>query len=170
LKIAATTLADEPKSISTEAELKNVRIPWGAWVVVCDGQKALFLHNDGDAELLNLKPVEVLAETHASTTELGTDKPGRTFQSHGPGRGAVEAPDYHTAAEVDFLRKVAAIIDTAASEGKTKHLVLIAPPKALGIVREALTPAARAIITAEIHKDLVHLPIGTIEAHLTAAE
>ncbi len=136
--------------------------------MVCDGQKALFLKNDGDAELLNLKPVEVLAEAHASTTELGTDKPGRTFQSHGHGRSSVEAPDYHTEAEVNFLRNVAGIIDTAASQGKTKHLVLVAPPKALGIVREALAPATRAIISAEIHKDLTHLPIGTIETHLAA--
>ncbi len=136
--------------------------------MVCDGQKALFLQNEGDAELLNLKAIEVLAEAHGSTTELGTDKPGRSFQSHEQGRSAVEAPDYHTEAEVNFLRKVAGIIDAAASQGKTKHLVLIAPPKALGIVREGLTPAARAIITAEIHKDLAHLPIGTIETHLAA--
>lgn len=136
--------------------------------MACDGQKALFLQNDGDAELLNLKPVEVLAETHAPTTELGTDKPGRAFQSHEHGRSAVQAPDYHTEAEVNFLRRVAGIIDAAANEGKTKHLVLIAPPRALGVVREALTPAAQAIITAEIHKDLAHLPISAIESHLTA--
>jgi protein required for attachment to host cells len=151
-----------------EAKLKNVRIPTGAWVVACDGQKALVLQNDGDSELLNLKTIEVLAEAHGSTSELGTDKPGRTFQSRGSSRSAVEAPDYHTEAEVNFLRRVAGIIDAAASQEKTKHLVLIAPPKALGIVREALTPAARAIITAEIHKDLAHLPISAIETHLAA--
>jgi len=146
--------------------LKNVRIPTGAWVVACDGQKALFLKNDGDSELLNLKTIEVLAEAHASTTELGTDKPGRTFQSRGSSRSSVEAPDYHTEAEVNFLRRVAGIIDAAASQEKTKHLFLIAPPKALGVIREALTPAARTIISAEIHKDLAHLPISAIETHL----
>ncbi len=148
--------------------MKNLKIPSESWVVVCDGQKALFLQNEGDSELLNLKPVEILAESHARTSELGTDRPGRSFQSQGHSRSAAEATDLHAQAEADFLHKIAQLIDAAAREGKTKHLVLVAPPKALGLIRGWLTPAAQAIVKAEIHKDLAHLTVGAIEEHLAA--
>ncbi|MEJ0051549.1 MAG: host attachment protein [Methylovirgula sp.] len=148
----------------------NLRIPNESWVLVCDGQKALLLRNEGDAELLNLKPIEIHSEPHLRTAELGTDAPGRSFQSNGDGsRSAYEATDFHAQEEAQFLQKITRIIDAAASERKFKHLVLVAPPHTLGLVRQSLTPAARALILAEVHKDLTNVPIGTIEEHLASA-
>lgn len=148
----------------------KLRIPFESWVLICDGQKALLLQNRGDAEHLDLHPIEVLAEAHPKTSELGTDAPGRSFQSYAPARSSVETTDLHAQEEEEFLRKLAQSVDAAASAHKVKHLVLVAPPKALGILRTALTPAARELVIDEIHKDLTHLPIGTIEAHLNDAE
>ncbi len=148
----------------------NLRIPNESWVLVCDGQKALLLRNEGDPDLLNLKPIEIHSEPHPRTAELGTDAPGRSFQSHGAGsRSAYEATDFHAQEEAQFLQKITQIIDAAASERKFKHLVLVAPPHALGLVRQSLTPAARALILTEVHKDLTNVPIGTIEEHLASA-
>lgn len=145
----------------------TLKIPYGSLVLVCDGQKALLLQNAGDAEQLDLRAVESLSEPHPKTSELGTDAPGRSFQSHETGRSSVEATDLHTQEEAAFLRRITQQIDAVVSEHKVKHIVLVAPPRALGLIRASLTPAARALILAEVHKDLTHLPIGTIEEHLT---
>jgi protein required for attachment to host cells len=148
----------------------NLRIPNESWVLICDSQKALLLRNEGDPDLLDLKPIEIHSEPHPRTAELGTDAPGRSLQSHAAGgRSAYEATDFHAQEESQFLQKITRIIDAAASERKFKHLVLVAPPHALGLIRESLTPAARALIIAEVHKDLTNVPIGTIEEHLARA-
>jgi protein required for attachment to host cells len=83
----------------------NLRIPNESWVLICDGQKALLLRNEGDPDLLNLKPIEIHSEPHPRTAELGTDAPGRSFQSKGGGsRSAYETTDFHAQEEAQFLR------------------------------------------------------------------
>ncbi|MBB3146693.1 protein required for attachment to host cells [Phyllobacterium trifolii] len=53
--------------------MEYVKIPRSTWLVVCDGAKALVPRNDGDAELLNLIPVNVTFEVHPPTREQGSD-------------------------------------------------------------------------------------------------
>jgi protein required for attachment to host cells len=47
--------------------------------------------------------------------------------------------------------------------------VLIAPPRALGVLRSAYSPALKGAVRAEIDKDLVAVPVHEIEKRLTAA-
>jgi protein required for attachment to host cells len=136
--------------------------------VVCDGSKALFFRNDGNAERLNLTMLDVLAQADPPTRELGTDRPGRVHQSYGTARSAVETTDFHAEAEMAFLAMVAEQIDKAAREKLVNHVILVAPPKALGHLRKLLTDAARALVTAEIGKDLARLSTQEIEKHLAA--
>lgn len=51
-----------------------------AWVVVCDGGKALFLRNDGDADLVNLTVADHMGQHVEATRDLGVDQPGRAFR------------------------------------------------------------------------------------------
>jgi protein required for attachment to host cells len=48
-------------------------------------------------------------------------------------------------------------------------LVLVAPPKALGILRKHLAPATRAVVIGEVAKDLVKFPIPEIEKYLSSS-
>ena len=48
-------------------------------------------------------------------------------------------------------------------------MILVAPPRALGMIRPAYSHALRAAVRAELDKDMVKLPIHEIEKHLTAA-
>jgi len=66
------------------------------WVVVCDGAKALVLHNTGDAKFPNLKTVAVYEQKDLATSELGADRPGRAFSPAGHGRSSVEQTDWLT--------------------------------------------------------------------------
>ncbi|ODA66094.1 Protein required for attachment to host cells [Methyloligella halotolerans] len=143
-------------------------IPWKGWVVVCDGSKALMLRNEGDDELINLQVVEVDEEKHAATHEMGTDRPGRVQESAVTGRSAVEQTDWHERAEIEFLGRVAEKLDAMIDSHDIKHLVLVAPPRALGRIREQLTDKVKNVIDTEIDKDLTNLPVDQIEKHVTA--
>jgi protein required for attachment to host cells len=148
--------------------MSGMQIHQGEWVVVCDGAKALVLENVGDAKFPNLKTRDVLEETHLSTHELGSDRPGRAHSSAGHGGGAVKQTDWHNQAEHDFLVRLARRLDADLSARKVKSLIVVAPPKALGVMREAYSSALRAAVRAEVHKDLVKEPVHVIEKHLTA--
>ena len=140
----------------------------GEWVVVCDGAKALVLENTGDAKFPNLKTREVLEQKDLATHELGADKPGRTHSSAGYGSSAVTQTDWHNQAEQTFLNHLAQRLDVAVATGKVKSMILVAPPRALGMIRPAYSHALRAAIRTEIDKDLVRHPVHDIEKHLTA--
>jgi protein required for attachment to host cells len=146
-----------------------VKIGIGEWVVVCDGAKALILENAGDAQDPNLKTRKVYEQDGKATRELGTDAPGRAASSVGSSRSAVEQTDWHDRAETAFLEKLAKTLDAEIAAGKVKSIVLCAPPRALGVLRQAYTPALKQAVRAEIDKDLVKIPVYEIEKHLAAA-
>ncbi len=147
--------------------MSELLIRSGEWVVVCDGAKALILENGGDIKFPNLKMIEVFEQKHLATHELGTDAPGRSMSSMGHGRSSVEQTDWHDQAEHTFLVQLAQHLDTALTAGKTKSMIVVAPPRALGMIRSAYSPALRAAVRAEVDKDFVKLPVHQIEKHLT---
>jgi protein required for attachment to host cells len=147
--------------------MSKVKISQGDWVVVCDGAKALVLENVGDEVFPNLKTREVHDKQNGSAREQASDAPGRSFQSVGKARSAVEQTDRLEQAEHDFLDKLAARLDAAVKAGETKSLIIVAPPRALGVIRNAYSQNLRAALRAEIDKDLVKLPLHKIEEQLT---
>jgi protein required for attachment to host cells len=148
--------------------MSDLKIDHGGWVVVCDGAKALVLQNFGNRTNWNLKTREVYEQDDPKTHEIGTGKPGRTFNSIGNRRSAMEQPDWHDQSEQRFLAKLAARLDKAVLGGETPSLIVVAPPRAIGVLRRAFTTHVRQAIRAEVEKDFVKMPIDEIERHLAA--
>jgi len=146
----------------------EVTIRRGEWVVVCDGAKALVLENAGDAISPNLKTREVYEQKNLPTHAQGTDVPGRAINSVGDARSAMEQTDWHDRAEQSFLENLVKRLDAAVSAGEAKSIILAAPPRALGMIRPALTDALRAAVRVEIDKDLVKMPVHEIEKYIKA--
>ncbi len=144
-----------------------VRIEAGEWVVVCDGGKALILENVGDGVFPNLRTREVHTQADAATREAGTAAPPRTHQVEGVGRRGVNELGGQDS-EQSFLIDVAARLDAALGAGEAKSFILVAPPRALGVIREACSPALRQAIRAEVDKDYVNMPVHEIEKRLAA--
>jgi protein required for attachment to host cells len=139
----------------------------GEWVVVCDGAKALVLENDGDIRAPNLKTVQVFEQKDLATHIIGTDAPGRTFNSVGSARSAVEQADWHDQAERAFLTQLAQHLEESLASGKTKSLIIVASPRALGMIRPAYSHAVKGAVRIEVDKDLVRMPVHEIEKRLT---
>lgn len=141
----------------------------GEWVVVCDGAKALVLENAGDAKFPNLKTRDVYEQESVTTRELGSDKPGRSYSSVGHGRSAVAQTDWHDQAEHDFLADLVKKLDAAVEQHQVKSLIVVAPPRALGMIRSLYSNGLRAAVRVELDKDFVKMPVHEIEKHLTTA-
>ena len=135
----------------------------GEWVIVCDGRKALILENAGDDKFINLRSKEVLEHADPPTHAQGTDTPGRTHSSVGTARSAMEQADWHDASERAFLEKLAQRLDDALAGGETNAFIVMAAPRALGMIRPAYTPSVRRAVRVEIGKDYVKTPIHVIE-------
>jgi protein required for attachment to host cells len=145
-----------------------IRIRHGDWVVVCDGKKALVLENVGDAKFPNLKTREVMDHPDLKTHELGASAPGRAFSSVGHGRSAVEQTDLHDLEEQKFLHRLVQHLDAEVRAGKAPGLLVVAPPRALGVLRREYTAAVRGALRTEIDKDFVKMPVHEIEKHLSS--
>ena len=100
--------------------MSKLKVQNGEWVIVCDGKKALILENVGDEKFLNLKTREVLGHPDLKSHELGSDAPGRSFSSAGPGRSAMEQTDLHDQEEQRFLRRLALHLDAEVNAGRVK--------------------------------------------------
>jgi protein required for attachment to host cells len=148
--------------------MERIRIPRKSWVLVCDGAKALLLQNMGDSNALDLKVSDAQLQPHARTRDIGTDRPGRVHESLGSSRSAVQSTDWHDLGEQEFLRAVADKLDVVVREHGVRHLTLVAPPRALGVLRPRLTPAVKAVLKVEIDKDLARLTTAEIESQLSA--
>jgi protein required for attachment to host cells len=148
--------------------MSKLKIGQGDWVVVCDGKKALVLENTGDEKFLNLKTREVFEHADPKTQEIGTDAPGRSFSSVGHGRSAMEQADWHDQEEQRFLHRLLGHLDSAVHAGQAKSLVIVAPPRALGVLRQSYSHELRKVLRAEIDKDFVRMPVYEIEKHLAA--
>ena len=149
--------------------MNSVKIKAGDWVVVCDGRKALILQNVGDDVFPNLQTKETHEATNPKTSEQGTDKPGRVHESAANGRSSVAQTDWHDQNEKTFLVTLAKRLDEAIHRGKTEHLIIVAPPRALGVLREAYSLGVRKAVKEEIAKDYTHMPVYEIEEHIAPA-
>ena len=129
----------------------------GEWVIVCDGRKALILENAGDDNSSTAEQGGSRARD-LSTRARAPIRPGaRTRPWARPAaRGQV---DWHDASERAFLEKLAQRLDAASAAERRAAFIVIAAPRALGMLRPAYTPAVRRAVRAEIGKDYVrHRP------------
>ncbi len=137
------------------------------WVLVCDGARGRIFVNRGPGSGLDQIESQEDDEARAPTRAIGADRPGRAFDSFGEGRHAM-APraDWHRFAKENFAKGMAAIVNSAALEEGFDSLVLVAPPRVLGDLRQALNDQAGARVTAEIGKDLTQVAAHDLPPYL----
>jgi protein required for attachment to host cells len=148
--------------------VQKLTIPPNAYIVVADGQKALFLRNEGDEKFPNLRTAQVFRDGSSSAHELGSDRAGRSFGRAGTNRrSGMETTDWHQLEEHRFAQRVAETLEQLVRTGEVTALAIVAPPRALADLRQVMHEDVRSRIFAEVDKDLTKHPIIEIERHLT---
>ena len=145
----------------------------GTWVLVADGEKALFLVNDGDAESPNLNVRRKEEHESPPTREQGAHKPGRfsdgpTFANVAGAAGfkqhsAVGQTDWHTLEKDRFADELCEMLYKRAHDGDFERIVLVAPPRVLGPMRKHLHKEVADKVVAEIDKTLTNHTVGEME-------
>jgi len=146
-----------------ETRMTGVTIDHDAWVMVGDGEKALFFRNEGDATYPNLEVLQVLEHENPKSSEQGTDRPGRTFSSMGTRRSAMQETNWHKLEKHRFAKEIADALYSAAHKGQYQKLVIAAPPMMMGDRRKALHKELSDRVVAEVSKDLTNKPPHEIE-------
>ncbi len=137
------------------------------WIVIADGGRARVLKaNTGLTKIEPALNEELIADRRRSQ-DINADKPGRTKDRAGQAHHAYEPPtDPHDHEEIVFAREVARLLDDERKKLAYDELVLVAPPKALGRLRDALPREVRKMLTREVDKDLTKLPLHELPGRL----
>ncbi|RLP27691.1 host attachment family protein [Mesorhizobium sp. YM1C-6-2] len=149
--------------------MDRIALKTGLWLMVADGEKALFLKNEGDTAYPNFQVVREIEQDNPPTREQGTDRPGRLSDGPSAHRSAVADTDWHKVGKVRFADEIAERLYEMAHRGDFKEIVLIAPPLVLGELRKKVHQEVSNRIVGEIPKTLTNHAVFDIEKLLLAA-
>ena len=143
--------------------------PTKSWIVIADGARARILENTGPGQGLTPLPAEEMHHSHKPSRDINADRPGRSHDRMGPQRHSMEPPtDAHREEKRRFAEELAELLNTAARLNSYDRLVLVAPAKTLGDLRQALGKEAAARVDGELAKDLTPVPDYELASHLGA--
>lgn len=135
-----------------------------ALVLVTDGRKTLFFRNQGDENQIDLRTEAHDEREDRKDSEIKSDAAGSNKQSFGYGRPAMEETDFHQLEEDRWAHAAAEEVNRRVLSNGFDSLVVIAPPKTLGLIRKKLHKEAERRLVCEIPKEMTGRPIPDIEA------
>jgi protein required for attachment to host cells len=148
------------RELSLPVERKDMPKRPKTWIVVADGARGRFFKPDEEArKLVPAGPADLVApESRQRTRDLKSDKPGRSYSSSRSGvRHAFEPPhDYHKLEKHRFTAVLAKTLDDACRKGEFAELIVVAPRRSLGELRELLSKRVQACVHTEVAKDFTN--------------
>ncbi|MGI9463419.1 MAG: host attachment protein [Aestuariivirgaceae bacterium] len=134
--------------------------PQKTWIVIANGGEARIYLNEGRLDGVHEIDGMAFHTEHLPAREIMADRPGRSFDSVGGGRHAMEDPsDPAEQREAEFARQIADATRKGLSEHRYNRLSVVASPAMLAHLRQALPADVRARVHAEIDKDYTKTPI-----------
>jgi protein required for attachment to host cells len=117
-------------------------------------------------EIAGMARSQALPPTH----EIMSDRQGRSFESHGVARHAMEPhTDPRREMRRRFAERIAGHLAAALARDEFDDLIVAAPPAMLGDLREAWSMHLRKHIVLEMPKDLLKLPLAELADHVAEA-
>src|SRR3954447_10204018 len=141
-------------------------LPHNALVLVADGRKMLFFRNHGDENQIDLRTEAHDARKDRKDRDSKTDAPGTMKQSCGYGHSTYEEPDFHQQEEDRWIKEAADELKARALRNDFDSLAIVAPPKALGVIKKCLHKEVQRRIICTVNKEMSGRPIPDIEALL----
>ncbi len=141
-------------------------LPHDALVLVADGRKMLFFRNQGDEGQIDLRTEAHDEREDLKDRELKTDAPGTVQQSFGSGRSTYEEADFQQQEEDRWIKDAADELKERALRNDFDALAIVAPPKALGVLRKCLHKEVEKRVVCTVNKEMSGRPVPDIEALL----
>jgi len=141
-------------------------LPHNALVLVADGRKMLFFRNHGDEGQIDLRTEAHDARQDRQDREIKSDAPGTVQQSFGYGRSTYEEPDFQQQEEDRWIKDAADELKNRVLRNDFEALAIVAPPKALGVLRKYLHKEVEKRLICTVNKEMSGRPVPDIEALL----
>lgn len=137
------------------------------WVLCANGARATIYSVDSDSASL----VEIASlqhpEVRSKEMDLVTDRPGRTFDSFGAGRHAMEyGVGPRATEEIRFAREVIDRLEQGRVGHEFDRLVVVAAPTFLGRLRDSMSAPLASAVLLEIDKDYTALRPDELRSRL----
>jgi len=139
------------------------------WVLVAHDAGARLFESRGRGEGLELVETIEHPEGRERNRDVVSDRPGRSFRKNSadPRRAAMgssESP--HDRIIADFARTLSDKLRHARAENQFGRLVLVAPPKLLGLLRSSLDDPTSRLVVGSLNKDLASSDEAELIEHL----
>jgi protein required for attachment to host cells len=144
-------------------------LPHNALVLVADGRKMLFFRNHGDENQIDLRTEAHGARKQRKDREIKSDAPGTVKQSFGTGHSTYEEADFQQQEEDRWIKDAADELKARALRNDFDALAIIAPPKALGVLKKCLHKEVERRLLCTVNKEMSGRPVPDIEALLESA-
>lgn len=138
------------------------------WILIADGARAKVYQNLGPGTGLRETDFPEMFASHVPSRDIHADGPGRMQSAPG---GVVHRMDYtsdpHREQKRDFAGDIAGFLKLQERENAFDDLIIVAPPKTLGDLRDALDKSVARHVTIEVAQDLTKIPVHELSAHLS---
>ncbi|WP_101068246.1 host attachment family protein [Roseovarius salinarum] len=140
-----------------------IELRQGTWVLVADGEKAMFLENLTDGEDPYLRVLRHEEQENPRHGEQTSDRPGRMPDAGVGQRSSMQEADWHKLAKDRFASEMADLLYRYAHMNAFSRIVLVAPSKVLGALRDQLHKEVSQRVIAEVSKDMTNHPVNEVE-------
>lgn len=143
----------------------------GAWVLVAHESGARLFEARGPGKGLQLVREVFHPEGRARNRDIDADRPGRAFPRGGSAdnRSAMSREEgAHERVVSDFARELANLMREGRVGGRYQRLVLVAPPRLLGLLRSSLDPTTAQCVVGSLDKDLAFADASELAEHVGA--
>jgi protein required for attachment to host cells len=146
-------------------------LPHNALVLVADGRKMLFFRNHGDEGQIDLRTEAHDEREELKNRELHTDAPGTAAVAGSSGGADVHRPmmeetNFQQQEEDRWIKDAAEELKRRALRNDYDALAIVAPPKALGVLRKCLHKEVERRLICTVNKEMSGRPVPDIEALL----
>jgi protein required for attachment to host cells len=139
--------------------------------VVADEARAIFYTHDTKSGPLTEWRSFDNDVARSKSVDLVSDRGGRSFDSHGQGRHSVSSDrdGPKELAATRFAKRIAGEIAADVNTGTCRGYALVAAPRFLGELRDAIATSTHSEPYAAVNKDVVDKDAATIAELLAAA-
>ncbi len=139
------------------------------WILVAHEAGARVFENHGPGTGLTLVESIEHPEGRARDRDIDSDRPGRSFRKNSgdPRRASMsQSEGPHDRVVADFARALADKLQHARTQNQFERLVLVAPPRFLGLLRSSLDEPTARLVVGSLHKDLATSKEAELIEHL----
>jgi protein required for attachment to host cells len=148
--------------MSEQNEIRTGRV----WVIAADSSRARIFTAPSPSAELEERETLVNPEARLRDRDLISDAPGRTFSRASAQRSGMMSDD-PKAHEIDkFAKALAQRLEQGRTHDEYDHLVLIAAPAFLGVLRETLDKQVLHHVALSMDKDLSQMSADELRARL----